>query len=164
MEFPKFVVPLCSFLFHPIPSNSALEGHPIRVGTFVRWIESSRWEKEFVVAPLHAWMLCSTGRRLRAFRVSRNNESGRRSCYQPSAPAPPTRLVFVDGRRNRLCTERRPLHEGGLVLRDELLDVHCVRAGELPDQIVCHLEDAVLEVRHDRLAVAFEMAVIAHAE
>src|SRR5262249_45432493 len=67
------------------------------------------------------------------------------------------RLVFVDGRRNRLSTERRPLHEGGLVLRDELLDVHCVRAGELPDQIVRHLEDAVLEVRHGRLAVAFEM-------
>src|SRR5262245_31285705 len=71
---------------------------------------------------------------------------------------------FDTGRRNRLCTERRPLHEGGLVLRDELLDVHCVRAGELVDQIVRHLEDAVLEVRHDRLAVALEMAVIAQAE
>src|SRR5229473_4024498 len=54
--------------------------------------------------------------------------------------------------------------EGSLVLREELLDVHCLRAGELADQIVRHLEDAVLEVRHHLLAVAFEMAVIAQAE
>jgi hypothetical protein len=65
---------------------------------------------------------------------------------------------------SKVRTERRPLHEGSLVLRDELLDVHCVRSGELPDQTIRHLEDAVLEVRHDRLAVAFEMVVIAHAE
>jgi hypothetical protein len=66
--------------------------------------------------------------------------------------------------RLRNSPRTRLLYESSLVLRDELLDVHCVRSGELPDQTIRHLEDAVLEVRHDRLAVAFEMVVIAHAE
>ena len=72
------------------------------------------------------------------------------------------------GRRRTLFelgqVQRRPLDEGSLVLRDEVLDIHCVPAGELPDQTVRHLVDAVLEVRHGLLAMAFEMVVIAHAE